>query len=89
MKLTFYSNFLNHHQLPLCKAFVDILGDDFTFVATEPVTKERLDMGYPDINRKFPFVLRTYDGEKDYKKALNLAIKSDIVILGSASNEPC
>ena len=73
MKLTIYSNFLNYHQLPLCKAFVDMLGDAFTFVATEPIAKERLDMGYPDINRDFPFVLRTYDGEKEYKKARDSA----------------
>ncbi|WP_426350439.1 glycosyltransferase family 4 protein [Alloiococcus sp. CFN-8] len=87
MRITFYSNFLNHHQLPFCKAMVNLIGEGFTFVATEPIKKERLMMGYADINKEYSFVLRTYDGENEYKKARLLALESDVVILGSAPNE--
>lgn len=87
MKITFYSNFLNHHQLPFCKAMVNLIGEEFTFVATEPIATERLVMGYADMNKEFPFVLRTYDGEKEYKKAKSLAVESDVIIFGSAPNE--
>ena len=50
MKITFYSNFLNHHQLPFCQEMVRKLGEDFKFVATEKIPLERLQLGYEDIN---------------------------------------
>ena len=84
MKVTFYSNFLNHHQLPFCLAMDRMTNGQFTFVATTPVPKERLSMGYHDMNKAYPFVLTTYDGEEKRKLALELAIDSDVVITGSA-----
>lgn len=87
MKLTLYSNFLNHHQLPFCKAMIELIGDGFTFVATEAIPSERIAMGYEDMNRKYPFVLRTYDGKTEYDKAIQLCVESDVIILGSAPNK--
>ena len=46
MKVTFFSNFLNHHQLPFCLAMCKLTDNNFTFVATEKIPQERLDMGY-------------------------------------------
>ena len=46
--LTFYSNFLLHHQTPFCEAMVRLLGNGFRFVATPPIPQERLEMGYHD-----------------------------------------
>ena len=37
MKIAFFSNFLNHHQLPFCQEMIKILNDDFIFIATEPI----------------------------------------------------
>ena len=45
MKVAFFSNFLNHHQLPLCNAFLEIPGVIFKFVATTPVPEERINLG--------------------------------------------
>jgi len=87
VKITFYSNFLNHHQLPFCQKMTELIGDNFTFVATEPIAAERLAMNYEDINKKYPFVLRAYESEEKHKKAHNLAEQSDIVIIGSAPEE--
>lgn len=86
MKVTFISNFMNHHQLPFSKAMISLLGNDYTFVATMPIPQERLDMGYADINKKYDFILTTYDSEENLKKSYELAENSDIVILGSASD---
>ena len=47
---TFFSNFLNHHQLPFCLEMRYLLGDGFHFVATEPIPPGRSSMGYADIN---------------------------------------
>lgn len=84
MKITFYSNFLNHHQLPFCIEMKKRFGEDFTFVATEPIHEERLIMGYEDMNEKYSFVLNTYQSSENYEKALKLGLDSDVVIIGSA-----
>lgn len=41
-KIVFFSNYLNHHQMPLADAFYELLGDDYAFVATMPVEAEHL-----------------------------------------------
>jgi len=84
MKIVFYSNFLNHHQLPLCMEFIKREDIQFTFVATEKIPQERLDMKYEDMNKKYSFVLCSYENFKNEKKALELAESADIVIIGSA-----
>ena len=84
MKITFFSNFLNHHQLPFCQEMIKILGKDFTFVATEQVPEERIKLGYKNMNENYDFVVCSY---KDEKKALQLGIESDIVIIGSAPDK--
>lgn len=87
MTITFYSNFLNHHQLPLCLEFNRITNGRFHFVATTPIPEERLSMGYEDMNKSYPFVLTTYDSDNDIEIARKLAVESDIVIHGAAPEE--
>ena len=87
MKITMYSNFLNHHQLPFCEAMVARLGGGFTFVACEPVPGDRVAMGYADMSEAYPFVLRAYQGKRQYAQALQMARESDVVIAGSAPRE--
>lgn len=84
MKITFFSNFLNHHQLPFCLEMYDKLGDDFKFIASEPVPQERLNMGYDDMSYQYPFALNTFNNEKAYEEAIKLANESEVVIIGSA-----
>lgn len=81
---TFFSNFLNHHQLPFCLEMNRRLGDGFRFVATEPIHQERFAMGYADMNKAYPFVLRSYEDTKALREALRLGNESDVVIIGSA-----
>ncbi len=87
MKVAFFSNFLNHHQLPLCLELFNNKEVDFTFIATERIPEERLQMKYEDMNEKYPFVLRTYENSESEDKALRLSIEADIVIIGSAPNK--
>lgn len=87
MRITFFSNFMNHHQLPLCQAMDRLTNGNFTFVSTTPVPKERIQMGYHDMNKQYPFILTTYDSEKNEILAQKLAIDSDILIIGSAPDK--
>lgn len=84
MKIAFFSNFLNHHQLPFCQEMIKILNNDFIFIATEPIPKSRLTLGYEDINNKYDFVICSYQSKKNEDYAMNLAYESDVVIIGSA-----
>ena len=85
--LTFFSNFLLHHQTPFCAAMVEKLGNNFKFVATEKIPQERLDMGYKDLSRSVTYAINSYENEESYKKALELGAGSDVVIIGSAPDK--
>jgi glycosyltransferase involved in cell wall biosynthesis len=83
MKITFYSNYLNHLQTSFCDQMYKQLGDDFVFVSTEKLPIDRLSSGYQDCSH-YPYNLNSYESEVNYSKALELGIDSDIVIIGSA-----
>lgn len=84
VKITFISNFLGPHQLPFCKAMVNRLGEDFKFVATEPMTEERIKLGWSLDKDTYPFEIKANESNELQKKAEQLAIESDVVIIGSA-----
>lgn len=87
MKVTFYSNFLTHHQLPFCLEMQKRLGDDFKFVSTTKIFQWRLDMGFKDLDQEYDFVVRAYENDEMRKKAIQLAMDSDVVIIGSTTDE--
>ncbi len=83
MKIVFISNFMNHHQLPVAKNLYQALGEDYKFVALEPLPQERRDMGYEDMNDSYPFVLPAYASEENMELANNITLKCDILLAGS------
>ncbi len=84
--VTFFSNFLLHHQTPFCEAMVELIGDNFHFVATEEIPEERLSMGYHDYTKE-PYAVNSYEGKEQYERAMALGRESDVVIIGSAPDE--
>lgn len=82
IKLVLISNFLNHHQLPLCEEFMDLLNGSFRFIATQPITEERLRMGYANYNDIYPFVVKAYDGEDE--GTARMISDADVVINAGA-----
>lgn len=87
MKFVFCSNFLSHHQLPFCREMYAALGEGFTFVATQAMPEEQRALGYPDLNREYPFVIRTYEGHGQEAVAQELVNSADVVMLGSAPRQ--
>ena len=86
LQITFISNYLNHHQIPLCNQLYSRFGDRFTFVATTSFNRKRLELGYKDMNKTHPYVLTTYDSSANLEKSKRLATASDVLILGSAAD---
>lgn len=87
MKITFFSNFLTHHQVPFCLEMQKRYGDGFKFVATMKIVEERLKLGYKDMDHDYDFVVRAYESKESYQKAFDLALHSDIVIMGSTDSD--
>lgn len=87
MKVTFYSNFLTHHQIPFCIEMQKRIGDDFKFVSTMKIFQWRLDLGFKDLDKEYNFVVRAYENEESKNEAIKLALESDVVIIGSTTDE--
>ena len=84
LTVTFFSNFLLHHQTPFCEAMVKRLGNNFKFVATEKIPQERLDMGYRDLSHETDYAVNSYESEESFREAMRLGKESDVVIIGDA-----
>ena len=84
VKLTFVSNYFNHHQRPLCEVFARTADVDFVFLQTEPMEEERVQMGWALDVTKYPYV-RTW--QDDAAAAAQLVLDSEIVIWGGVEAE--
>jgi glycosyltransferase involved in cell wall biosynthesis len=83
MKITFFSNFLNHHQTPFCEEMYKLLKDNFTFVSTMETPKWLLNGGYSDCSNAV-YNLNAFTDENNFNQAFKLSLDSDIVLHGSA-----
>lgn len=84
MRLTFVSNYINHHQIPVSNELYRLLGDGYHFVQTEPVEGERLQMGWQDESGKLPYLKLFYE-EPEYCK--KLILNSEVVVFGGTDEE--
>lgn len=78
MKFVYYSSVLNHHQRCLCDAFFALLGEDFRFVQTMPMERQRIELGYQQEDA--PYVIKTYESEENRIKAEKLAVEADVML---------
>lgn len=82
MKVAFFTNFINHHQVHVADELYKALGSDYTFVATEDIPQSFKNNGYPDYSDR-PYLLKAYL-EENKPKAMQLAEEVDVMIIGSA-----
>lgn len=80
MVITFVSNYINHHQLPFCRAMASF-GEavEFHFIQVMPMEAKRLQMGWGVDTRDYIFVHELY---KDEEKCRELILDSDVTIFG-------
>ena len=86
MKIAFYTNFINHHQVHVADELYNAEGVEYTFVATEPMPDSFKKSGYPDFSTR-PYLLNAFESIEKKQVALKLAMEADVVIIGSASEE--
>lgn len=83
MVISFFSNYLTHHQIPFCNAMSGKKGIEFYFVSTQPMEGERKNGGWEIIGNHL-YEIKAYLSKEYEKKAFELAGKSDVMIIGSA-----
>ena len=84
-KIVFFSNYLNHHQVPLADAFYELLGDDYAFVATMPVEAEQLKGGRDYSSRNY--CISACQDSDQKANALRLAREAEVCVFGANSME--
>lgn len=82
MRLTFLSNYYNHHQKYISKEFNEIV-DSYRFVSTSEMREERKVLGYGET--VLPEYVCAYEANPDL---INQRIyDSDVVLIGAAPND--
>lgn len=81
MKVTFVSNFFNHHQKPFSDAMATMC--DYSFIATSEMSAERVSLGYRT-EWDEPYLIKAQSRNK--AQVSNKINSSDVVIIGSAPN---
>lgn len=79
MRVTFVSNYMNHHQQPFSEAMRARLGEDYAFIQTQPMEKERVQMGWDTSAQSLSFVRKFWEQEETCRQ---LILDSDVVIFG-------
>lgn len=80
MVITFVSNYINHHQLPFCRA-MSSFGEEaeFYFVQVMPMEEKRKSMGWAVDEGSIPYLVLYYEEPERAKK---LILESDVVLFG-------
>ena len=83
MKICFVSNYINHHQIPFCNAMCKETGGQFSFIQTEPMEQERVQMGWQEQERP-AYVHRYYEEEEWCRRQI---LECDVVLFGGCDDE--
>lgn len=84
MKVTFISNYINHHQIPLANELYAYLGNEYHFIQTEPMEEDRVQMGWGAEVQSIPYLLYFYEQPE---KCRQLVLESDVVVFGGVEDE--
>lgn len=84
MQITFVSNYINHHQIPVSNELYKLAGGNYTFIQTEPMEEERVKMGWDVSAKNLPYVKLYYEDKAICDK---LILESDCVIFGGTERE--
>lgn len=83
LKYVFVSNYLNHHQIPFCRAMYERAEGSFVFVQTQPMEEERIRMGWKD-HVEEPYLWLYYEKPEECKKII---LEAQTVIFGGTDEE--
>ena len=79
MTITFFTNFINHHQMPLSEELYRLTDGNYYLVETEPIYDWLKTGGYSDLSYK-PYVIQAWKSDDEANKADAVLKKSDVVL---------
>lgn len=84
MKIVFFSNFLNHHQVLISDELYHLTDKQYCFVALEPMPESFVKNGYPSFDDR-PYLIKAFESDFNREKAKQLALESEVAIFGALS----
>lgn len=87
MKLVFVSNYFNHHQQPVSDRLYELCrnqGGSYTFLQTEPMEEERIQMGWGEVFKNTPYLANYWENSAYYQQLID---EADVVIFGGTDEE--
>lgn len=85
MKITFFFNYLNHHQVQVAEEMYRLLGNNFRFVATSPRNEKELKGGVDYSDQ--PYCILSGESDEANVLAQKLNIESDVCVYGAGHLE--
>ena len=82
-RFVFISNYLNHHQIPFCRAMQERLRGSFAFIQTQPMEEERLRMGWNGTLAE-PYLELYYEKPEECREMIR---RADVVFFGGTEDE--
>lgn len=82
MSITMVSNYFNHHQRLLSDAIYNMLGGDYHFIETAPMSAERKNLGYT-LSQIPSYVYTSHENTEQASICKEFICKADVVIAGS------
>lgn len=87
MKVAFFTNYVNHHQIPLADELYNRLNGNYYYIALcdtrNLISKSS---GYSEIER--PYIIRTYENQDYNDFAMQLAFDCDVVMYATYNSLP-
>ena len=83
MKIAFYTNFINHHQVPVADELYKLTNGEFYFIETIKMPDSFIKTGYPDFSSK-PYLIQTWKNNESHNKAHMICETVDVVIFAAS-----
>ena len=81
MRIVFYSNYLNHHQVSLADELYKLTGGNYYFIETTPMPSFRKSLGYADYSYK-PYLVQAWKDVESARIARQLCVDADVALFG-------
>ena len=83
MKIIFFTNYINHHQVHLADELYNLTGQQYYLIENIPMPEFRKKLGYADYANR-PYVIQAWKNKQQRSLAMKLGMDADIGITGSA-----
>ena len=84
MRISFFSNFFNAHQLPLALELYSMREVEYIFISLSSVDGM---VGRSSLDNDYSFVIKEYEGGRESSLAMHHALEDDIVVFGDMAGK--